>query len=462
MTDTCSVDSAAPKVCVVVIDGLPRGLLSEAAGDLTFLRERTPHWTQAVSCFPSTTGPAYFPLLAGTTPGRANVTGIRWFDRHHSTRSRFPHRGLRSYVGPDARRMVSDTAARTIFEHDAWPVSSPVQKDSPKRGEKSRDLLWAFAHFTERWDVADRRTNWKLGRALAKGRPIVFAVFPSVDEYGHTLGFGSGHPRQALLDIDRMLEQTLDGFEGEVLVTADHGLTATETHLDLRRLVEQQVGSTVAFPLIARPNPTAVVCESGNAMANVYLRGADRWAQLPETARCRELASSLLQVDGIDSVAIRGEQPGTAELLTRSGSGVVGFDAAGLHQQGDVFSARLDGATPERALERSIDDEQPDAAFALVSLFASPRAGDLLVSARVGHDLRDAREWPTHHASHGALHRHHPLVPYLSSAPLDGRPRRTLDIFADTLVHAGIPLARYPQSDSRLLADGAWRPGVAE
>ena len=49
MADTSSVDSAAPKVCVVVIDGLPRGLLSETAAELTFLRERTPHWTQAVA-----------------------------------------------------------------------------------------------------------------------------------------------------------------------------------------------------------------------------------------------------------------------------------------------------------------------------------------------------------------------------------------------------------------------------
>ena len=35
----------------------------------------------AVTVFPSTTGPAYFPFLTGCTPGACNVPGIRWFDK---------------------------------------------------------------------------------------------------------------------------------------------------------------------------------------------------------------------------------------------------------------------------------------------------------------------------------------------------------------------------------------------
>src|SRR5688572_3661108 len=165
----------AVKLAVIVIDGLPADLLDSAFADLPFLSSRTPHRSTAVSCFPSTTGPAYFPLLAGLTPGRANIPGIRWFDRTRPTRSRFPHRGLRSYVGPDASKMQSDTAVSTIFGAHAWPASSPVSKDLPKRREKSRDALWATAHFFDTWAAADRRTAWKLGRGLRKGRPIVFA-----------------------------------------------------------------------------------------------------------------------------------------------------------------------------------------------------------------------------------------------------------------------------------------------
>src|SRR5918998_6715267 len=106
---------APPRVVVVVVDGLPRPLLERLLPELDFLRERCPHRGEAVSCFPSTTGPAYFPFLAGSTPGRANVPGIRWFDRTRPTRSRFPHRGLRSYVGPDAAKLPEDTRVDTIL-----------------------------------------------------------------------------------------------------------------------------------------------------------------------------------------------------------------------------------------------------------------------------------------------------------------------------------------------------------
>src|SRR5918992_3954600 len=134
------MEVAPPRVVVVVVDGLPRPLLERLLPELDFLRERCPHHGEAVSCFPSTTGPAYFPFLAGATPGRANVPGIRWFDRTVRARTRFPHGGLRSYVGPDVAKMRTDTAVTTIFARHAWPVSSPVSQDSPRGPQRSPDL----------------------------------------------------------------------------------------------------------------------------------------------------------------------------------------------------------------------------------------------------------------------------------------------------------------------------------
>jgi hypothetical protein len=449
----------APRVVMIVVDGLPCDLLAECLPDLPFISSRLTHHAEAVSCFPSTTGPAYFPLLAGVTPGRANITGIRWFDRSRPTRTRFPHRGLRSYVGPDAKKMSTDTVADTVYRRHAWPASSPVGKDIDKRGgEKSRDLIWAFAHFTDRWDLADLRTAWKLERGLKKGRPIVFAVFPSVDEYGHMQSIALGRPREALQAIDALLADKLADFEGELMLTADHGLTDTHTHLDLRGLVEAEVGTTLAFPLTAVPNPAAVVCESGNGMAHVYLRGESSWAALPSPERCQALAAALLKVEGIDSIALRGPGAG-AELWTPAGVGEVGF-ADGLYQRGPAFSSSYEHASPAVALAHSHQDERPDAAFALTSLFASERTGDLLVSAKVGYDLRTRREWPEHHASHGAIHRAHTVVPLLSSAPLPTHPLRTLDAFTHMLELAEVPLADYPDSDVALLAAGQWSPGV--
>jgi hypothetical protein len=445
---------------VVVIDGLPADLLEQELPRLPFLSSRTPHRATAVSCYPSTTGPAYFPLLAGVSPGAANIPGIRWFDRTRPTRSRFPHRGLRSYVGPDAAKMPSDTAAETMFGRHAWPASTPVGKDSPKAREKSRDLLWALAHFFETWDWADRRTAWKLGRGLKKGRPVVFAVFPSVDEYGHVLGLDDARPAEALQAIDALLAEKLGEYDGEVVLTADHGLTATHTHLDLRALVEERVGPTLAFPLTPRPDPAAVVCESGNAFANVYLRGDRGWADRPSTAVCRRLAEELAALAGISSVAWRGERDGEAEILCGGRAGRCGVRDGGLFQEGETFEAEFAGLEPRDALAASVDGANPDAAFALSSLLVSERAGDLLVSAEVGFDLRGRAEWPEHRASHGALHRGHTLVPVRSSAPLPSRPLRTLDVFAEILRLAGIELSEYPQSDCALIEAGRWAPRV--
>jgi hypothetical protein len=450
----------AARVAVVVIDGLPVDLLDAELPKLPFLSERTPHGATAVSCFPSTTGPAYFPLLAGVTPGAANVPGIRWFDRTRSTRTRFPHRGLRSYVGPDAGKMQTDTATRTIFAEHAWPASTPVNKDSPKAREKSRDALWALAHFFETWSWADRRTAWKLGRGLGKGRPIVFAVFPSVDEYGHVLGLDDERPTEALRTIDALLGEKLADHRGDVILTADHGLTATETHLDLRALVEERVGPTLAFPVTVRPDPAAVVCESGNAFANVYLRGDGGWSEPPPVAACRELGAALAAVEGVASVAWRADRDGEAELLSAGREGRCGWRDAALFQEGDAFAAEFEGLDPRDALAASYDEENPDAAFALASLLASERSGDVVVSASVGFDLRGRAEWPEHHASHGALHRAHTVVPIRSSAPLPDRPLRTLDVFVETLRLAGVPLSAYAESDAALIEAGAWKPRV--
>lgn len=84
-------------------------------------------------------------------------------------------------------------------------------------------------------------------------------------------------------------------------------------------------------------------------------------------------------------------------LWTREGVGRVGLGTSGLFQEGTVFAVAFDGAAPSEALELTAGERQPDAAFALTSLFASERTGDLLVSAATGFDLRTNSEWPEHH-----------------------------------------------------------------
>jgi hypothetical protein len=80
-------------------------------------------------------------------------------------------------------------------------------------------------------------------------------------------------------------------------------------------------------------------------------------------------------------------------------------------------------------LLRTVDSDYPDAPYQLAHIFNSPRAGDLVLSATPGHDLRVKYEFPEHKASHGSLHREHMVVPIVTNIKLPEGPLRTVDVF---------------------------------
>jgi hypothetical protein len=69
-----------------------------------------------------------------------------------------------------------------------------------------------------------------------------------------------------------------------------------------------------------------------------------------------------------------------------------------------------------------------------LQLLRSGRAGDLVLSARRGCDLRsNDYEHPEHRGSHGSLDREHMLVPFAISAPVNRERLRTADAFPTIL-----------------------------
>src|SRR3972149_1442376 len=93
----------------VMIDGAPFDVLYDliAAGTLPAPARRAAAGggvKKAVTCFPSTTGPAYIPYLMGLFPGTANVPGYRWLSRanYDGNGSRWTRPGLASYSGREA------------------------------------------------------------------------------------------------------------------------------------------------------------------------------------------------------------------------------------------------------------------------------------------------------------------------------------------------------------------------
>jgi hypothetical protein len=84
------------------------------------------------------------------------------------------------------------------------------------------------------------------------------------------------------------------------------------------------------------------------------------------------------------------------------------------------------------------ETDYPDAIVQIATLAASPRAGDVILSATPGWDFRAKYEPIPHRSAHGALHRDHMLVPLLTSRPTAREPRRTTDVFASALAALGV------------------------
>ena len=93
----------------------------------------------------------------------------------------------------------------------------------------------------------------------------------------------------------------------------------------------------------------------------------------------------------------------------------------------------IEGKSAEDLLCLTIDTARPDAAVQLEQLFRAERAGDLLISARQGYDLRGRWEVPEHKSTHGALVPPQMHVPVIINHPIAPGPLRTSDVFATVL-----------------------------
>ncbi len=84
--------------------------------------------------------------------------------------------------------------------------------------------------------------------------------------------------------------------------------------------------------------------------------------------------------------------------------------------------------------------EYPDAPWQIAQFYRSQRAGDLVVCARHGFDLRARFEYQPHNGSHGGLHRDHMLVPALANGRWARDRLRTVDLFPSILAALGQPI----------------------
>jgi len=259
----------------------------------------------AVSVFPSTTGPAHAPFLTGALPGPLNVPGIRWFDRAKCSYQDYgPLAWLqfeRDYVGPEAFAMNKDMRSqiKTIFERLKGSVTAaifePVSRGAefvyPPLANVMAKIFGSLKAFTwEHVDMLAARTFEMVYRcsALAKWMkipsepPVFSAVYmPGVDEVSHEHGPLSKKVQGALANVDRQIGQIAKALidlklydETTIVLSSDHGLRPTNLHFDLGKFLSTVGLDVRSFPttfLQGMGEFDATVAVSGNGMAHVYL-----------------------------------------------------------------------------------------------------------------------------------------------------------------------------------------------
>ncbi len=232
------------------------------------------------------------------------------------------------------------------------------------------------------------------------------------------------------------------------IMTSDHGLTPTHTHLDLGDWMTDHDLKSVYYPTIWKSNPKSAVMISGNSFGSIHLLNHEGDHPLTESEILKAMGPArlkeLLAEKAVDFVVYRGDKPQSFIVDGLAGKATVSVND-------DVFRYDPENGDPLKlggpinvkghraALETTFDSQYPDSLFQINQLFRSRRAGDIVVSASLGHDLRDFWEYPEHLGSHGSLHTSHISVPLIyNQKSWNTFPARTADLFNTILKWKGI------------------------
>lgn len=456
-------------VIVLLTDGIRPDTLASALDSgaypaLSQLRARGGLYS-ITSTFPTVTGPAYVPFLMGRFPGPIGLPGLRWFDRARAACS-FPDYA-RSYVGYQmgAVNRDIDRDAPTIFELVPGSVGalSMITRglDAPRQlaaltpGSAVRAAFTHFRGDVDAWLGVDRDVSRRLiDRVRSAPVTYAFAAFMGVDKLSHQLGHASGR----VLDALRVVDETVAALRSDsgqnsdvrIWVSSDHGHSPVTRHEDLERVVEDEGYRVMAHPWVYKLAAEVGVMVSGNAMSHLYvdLERRERPYRKNMSARAAALPERLLRRESVDLVMVPLDESRCEVWSQARGRGSVAVTADRFtyrREDGDPLGVGrdLDRATANEAQDATCATDYPDSVVQIARLAASPRSGDIILSAARNWDFRARYEPIPHVSSHGALHREHMTVPLLLDRRPSKPPRRTTDIFASALHALGIqPPAR--------------------
>ncbi|HEV8602414.1 MAG TPA: alkaline phosphatase family protein [Gaiellaceae bacterium] len=450
----------APKLVLIVIDGLTPGMLEDAVERgavpaLAFLMENG-EYRRSVTTFPSLTPVCLASLATGAHPDVHGIPHLVWFHRGErrfveygssfgAVRAAGTARAIRDAVFNMNEEHLSRRAL-TVFESldDAGFVTAAVNMVCYRGRTRHVPSLRGLA----RPAYGPRRFfYYSLFESDVTGAPLAVRTRAggSVDEYARIVG--------------RWLV-TRDGFDFFVFYLPDYDFASHAAGPEIAHAALARADHAVGSLLEAAGGPDefleryAVVLCSDHGQTQVsgvtrledafagfrLFRGGDgRGAELAVTASNR--AGMVYRLaDCQADVRILAERldrdPAAGTVLFREDGEAVALRAGGELR----FAPAGDGW-------RTSGDEgllpQPEAFERAWAALANPNAGDLLVSAAPGVEFADLGG--RHHAgggSHGSLEAGDSQVPMLTVG-LDAPPARIVDVAPLVLRHFGVAAPAY-------------------
>ena len=474
----------------IIVDGAPYEIFKALIenGDLPNIKKYVVDpgsLNKAVSVFPSTTGPAFIPFFMGLYPGTANIPGIRWLSKSKfHTPHRFKRPGVCSYMGFDGLRFEADLPSGfpTLFNFFS-PVSNIyniLARGCPPAKNLTRwikPFVYVYAHFSHRWRFVNRIAIRQLHKAIEAGDKFVMCLFPAVDTFSHLSDIQSPQVLQTYREIDTAIGDLVHTLQKAntlkdtlILITSDHGMTDTHTHIDIPQHLDNGGWRCLHYPKVWRQGTVSASMVSGNGMTHLYFKNSGKGKGWGERAPFEQLCqmgvvSSLIELEGVGLVAGQSET-GDIIVQSRGGQGKISCHAQETNHENPQgvpivfkcadalrFSYQFIGTDPlgynvryknlssRDALRETYDSPYPDGIVQLWQIFKSERTGDLVLSAESGYDLRARYEVPGHHATHGALIAEHLHIPLATNYPITEQCIRSVDVFPTVLNLCGHKVA---------------------
>jgi hypothetical protein len=335
----------------------------------------------------------------------------------------------------------------TLFDYFDKPASiyNLLTKDCPYSGDltrksKPRDYMYTF--LTKDFSGIDKKAASYMLKAVEGDHDCIVCLFPGIDEYAHCSDIKSINVIKEYQKVDSYIGDLFQllirkGIYEEtlVLLSSDHGLTNTHTHIDVCRHLDRNNFSCLHYPVLWKRNPKCASMVSGNGMINFYLKkNKDSWGG---RVNFNDLVSSgvvdiVLELEGIDFVAGINED-NSITVKNRLGTSNIGSNTGFSYYYNDKdplgIEKHLSNLTEDQALKATYDTGYPDVLVLLTQIFRAERTGDLIISASPGFDLRARYEFHEHHATHGALNAQQLFVPFAMNCSINKDYIRTVDAF---------------------------------